>query len=192
MPYRFEGETMIPRHEWNRRALVVLLGTCLVGISASGAMCKDKDKAPPLDPNDPTLRFFQTADDSRGGKLSEFYVVADVYRDPALPNEDSQHILKVDYDKAKLFGKLQIVVRSVGKIHPDQMKAYTAKELFEFGLADQAKFMKSEPGPFGRPGDIYLVAPNDRPLSSEPITEPVRQRYATFVSEFLLPAMAKK
>ena len=183
---------MIPKYVLNRFTLFALLATCLAGISASVSLCKDKDKAPPLDPNDPTVRFFQTADDLRGGKLSEFYVVADVYHDPALPNEQSQHVLKVDYDKAKVFGKLQIVVRSVGKIQPEQMKAYTAKEIFEFGLSDQAKFMKSEPGPFGKPGDMYLVAPADRPLASAPITEPVRSRYESFVSEFLLPAMAKK
>jgi hypothetical protein len=151
-----------------------------------------KEKSAPVDPNDPTLRLFQKADAIQGGKLTEFYIVGDVYRDPANPNEDSQRILRVEYDKSRMFGKLQIVVRSVGKIQPDQMKAYTAKDFYGFGLSDQAKFIKSDPGPFGKPGDMYLQSQPDRPLSSVPITDDVRRTYETLVTEHLLPALDKK
>ena len=183
---------MIPKLQWNRFTLIVFMAACLAGISLPSLVAKDDNKTPPVDPNDPTLRLFQVADSTRGGKLDNFYVVADVYKDPASPGEESQHVLKVEYDKARLFGKLQIVVRSVGKIHPDQMKAYTPKEFFEFGLADQAKFMKSEAGPFGEPGDIYLVAKANRPLHSVPITDEVRKEYESLVTKYLIPAVEKK
>lgn len=189
---RSEGETMIPKLTRNRFTLISLLAVCLAGVSLPALVAKDNNKAPAVDPNDPTVRLFQTADNSKGGKLADFYLLADVYKDPALPSEEAQHILKVDYDKAKLFAKLQIVVRSVGKIQPDQMKAYTAKEFFEFGLADQAKYMKTEPGPFGKPGDMYLVSTADRPLASAAITDEVRTRYEVFVTQYLLPALDKK
>ena len=178
--------------EWNRLTMAILLSACLAGLFVGRVYSKDNDKTPPVDPNDPTLKFFQTADDTRGGKVTDLYLVADVYKDPAIPNEESQHILKVEYDKTKLFGKLQIVVRSVGKIHQDQMKAYTPKEFFEFGLSDQAKYMKSEAGPFGKPGDMYLMADANRPLHSVPITDEIRKKYEDFVMGYLLPAVAAK
>jgi hypothetical protein len=151
-----------------------------------------KEKTPPVDPNDPTLRLFQALDNNRGGKLTDFYLIADVYKDPAGGSEEFQHILKAEYDKNRLFGKLQICVRSVGKILPDQMKTYTAKEFYDFGLMDQAKYMKSEPGEFGRGGDMYLRAVEDRPLASAPVTDEVRKSYELFVTQHLLPAIEKK
>lgn len=176
--------------KWSRVALGPVLAGCLAGIflpSLAG-----KDKAAVNDPNDPAMRLFQLVDNSKGGKLTEYYVVAGVYKDPATPNEEAQQILKVDYDKAKVFGKLQIVVRSVGKLQPDQMKAYTAKDFFGFGLSDQAKFIKSEPGPFGKPGDMYLQSMPDRPLSSVPVTDEVRRNFETLVTDFIMPALEKK
>lgn len=189
-PTRFEGEPMIAKLKWNRFAAGALLVCCWAG--SSGSVLSGKDKTPAVDPNDPTLRLFQAADNSKGGKLTDFYVVAGVYRDPALPNEDSQHILRVNYDKIKVFGKLEIWVRSVGKIQPDQMKAYSAKQFFEFGLSDQVKFIKTEAGPFGKPGDMFLQSSTDRPLSSATITDEVRKNYEAFVTEHLLPAIDKK
>lgn len=176
--------------KWNRVTRGAVLAGCLAGIFLPALSGKDKPAY--VDPNDPTSRFFQLADSSKAGKLTEFYVVAGVYKDPAAPNEEAQQILKVDYDKAKVFGKLQIVVRSVGKIQPDQMKAYTAKDFFGFGLSDQAKFIKTEPGPFGKPMDMYLQSSPDRPLSSTPITDAVRKSYETLVVDHLLPALEKK
>jgi hypothetical protein len=151
-----------------------------------------KDKTPPVDSNDPTFRLFQALDNNRGGKLTDFYLIADVYKDPAGGSEEFQHILKADYDKNRAFGKLQIYVRSVGKILPDQLKTYTVKELYDFGLMDQAKYMKSEPGEFGRSGDIYLRAVEDRPLATTPVTDEVRKSYELFVTQHLLPAIEKK
>lgn len=189
-PRCFEGDTMNAISKWTRVARGAVLAGCLAGIFLPALSGKDKPAY--LDPNDPTLRFFQLADNSKGGKVTELYVVAGVYRDPAAPDEDAQQILKVDYDKTKVFGKLQIVVRSVGKIHPDQMKAYSAKDFFGFGLSDQVKFIKTEAGPFGKPGDMYLHSMTDRPLSSSPITDEVRKSYETLVTDHLLPALEKK
>ena len=192
-PTRFEGETMNAKLKWQPFAVGALLACCLAGIPLSvHAVGKDDPKPVRGDPNDPTFRLSQAIDTLKGGKLTDFYVLADVYKDPAQPNEESQHILKVEYDKAKMFGKLQIVVRSVGKIHPDQMKAYTTKDFFEFGLSDQSKFIKTEAGPFGKPGDMYLRSTPDRPLSSAPVTDDVRKDYEAFVTEYVLPAVEKK
>jgi len=160
-------------------------GSLLTGLSA-------KEKPGSVDPNDPTLRFFQLVDSTRGGKLTDFYIIADVYRDPASPDEELQHILKADYDKARAFGKLHVYVRSVGKIQPEQLKTYTAKEFYEFGLTDQEKYIKSEPGSFGRTGDVYLRAVGDRPLASAPITDEVKKSYELLVSQHLIPALEKK
>ena len=173
-----------------RTALLACLVSVMVACGAQGLSAGDKPA--PVDPSDPTLRLFQVLDSSRGGKLTEFYLVADVYKDPADPKDEAQHILKVDYDKARAFGKFQIVVRSVGKIHSDQMKTYTPKEFFEFGLADQEKYMRSNPGPFGKPGDLYLKAAADRPLASEPISDGIRKNYELLVTHYLLPALEKK
>jgi hypothetical protein len=151
-----------------------------------------KEKSVYLDPNDPTLRLFQTIDNSHNGRVTDFYVIADVYRDPANPNEELQHILKADYDKNRGFGKLHVYVRSVGKIQPEQLKTYTAKEFYEFGLSDQEKYMKSEPGVFGKAGDVYLRASSDRPLASMPVTDEVRKNYERLVTQHLLPALEKK
>ena len=175
--------------------VIALLAFCLVTSLSLCLSAKEKEKAPPapaVDPNDPTLRLFQTIDANYAGKLSDFYVVADVYKDPQTPNEEYQHVVKAGYDKARVFGKLQLYVRSIGKIHPDQMKTYTAKDFYEFGLTDLEKYMKSEPGPFGQPGDVYLKAPPDRPLASVPVTDEIRQKYELLVTQHLLPALEKK
>ena len=172
------------------------LGTMLcVGLALVGGLAAPllaKDKTPPIDPNDPTLRLFQALDTNRGGKLTDFYLIADVYKDPAGGSEEFQHILKAEYDKTRVFGKFQIYVRSVGKILPDQLKTYSAKEFYDFGLMDQAKYMKTDPGEFGRSGDIYLRAVEDRPLATTPVTDEVRKSYELFLTQYLLPAIEKK
>lgn len=171
-----------------RLAVLLLAGLSGIGAQNLGA----KDKTPPIDPNDPTLRLFQLLDASRGGKLSGFFVVADVYKDPSSPDEEMQHILRAEYDKDRGYARFNIYVRSVGKIAPEQMKTYTPKELFDFGISDQEKFMKTDPGQFGRSGDNYMRAEGDRPLASAPITDDVRKAYDSFVSQHLLPALQKK
>ncbi|MBZ5513367.1 MAG: hypothetical protein LAN62_00710 [Acidobacteriia bacterium] len=151
-----------------------------------------KDKSAAADPNDLTFRLYQLLDGNYGGKLGNFYLITDVYRDPSSPQEELQHILRVDYDKDRGFGKLNIYVRSVGKIQPDQMKAYTTKEFYEFGESDQEKFVKTDPGPLGKTGDVYLRAEGDRPLATTPITDDARKSYETILTQYLIPALQKK
>lgn len=151
-----------------------------------------KDKTSPIDPNDPTLRLYQLLDDTHGGKLADFCLIADVYKNPDNADEELQHILRVEYDKDRVFGKLNIYVRSVGKIQPDQMKTYTPKEFYDFGLSDLEKFVKTEPGTLGKPGDMYLRAGNDRPLATAPVTDEVRKAYEAYLTQQLIPALQKK
>jgi len=170
--------------------LAILIAVALAGIAAP--ILAAKDKTPPVDPNDATLRLYQLLDNSRGGKLTGFFVVADVYKDPSSPDEELQHVLRAEYDKDRGFAKLNLYVRSVGKIGPEQMKMYTPKELYDFGIADQEKYMKTDPGQFGRSGDNYMRAQGDGPLASAPVTDDVRKAYDFFVSQHLLPALQKK
>lgn len=151
-----------------------------------------KEKTPPIGPDDPTVRLFQLLDSAYGGKLSDYYILADVYKNPNNPNEEFQRVLRLDYDKGKTFGKLNLYVRSVGKMQPEQLKAYTPKMVYEFGVADGEKFVKTEPGSFGRPGDVYLQASEDRPLTSAPVTDETRKMYDRLVTEHVLPSLQKK
>ena len=171
-------------------AVGALLGAALFG--ASVGVARAKEKAAVIDANDSTYRLFQLLDSSRAGKLTGFYLIADVYKDPKDPNEELQHILRAEYDKDRGYARLSLYVRSVGKIAPEQMRTYTAKDFYEFGLADQEKYMKTEPGALGRPGDIYLRAEGDRPLASAPITDEVRKAYESYLTQHLLPALQKK
>jgi hypothetical protein len=151
-----------------------------------------KEKSAVVDPNDPTSRLFQLLDGSYGGKLGDFCLIADVYKDPNNANEELQHILRVEYDKSRVFGRLNIYVRSVGKIQPEQMRVYTPKEFYEFGLSDLEKYVKTEAGPFGKAGDVYLRAQGDRPLATAPVTDEVRKAYETILTQHLSPALQKK
>jgi hypothetical protein len=174
-------------------ARLLLTSLCLV--VASGAWMpglRAKDKTPPTDPNDPTLRLYQFLDSTRGGKLADFYLIADVYKNPDNADEEFQHVLRVEYNKDRGFGKLNIYVRSVGKIQPDQMKTYTAKEFYDFGLSDLEKYVKTDAGPFGKPGDVYLRARRDRPLASAEVTDEVRKTYESFLTRYLTPALQKQ
>jgi hypothetical protein len=151
-----------------------------------------KEKEVPVSPNDPTYRLYQLLDTSYGGKLDEFYVIADTFQDPKKPGQEDQHILKLEYDKAHAFGKLRIYVRTVAKLTPAQLKTYTPKQIFDFAEEDSQKFTKTDPGPLGKTGDLYFVAKGNRPLASVPITDQARKEYDDFVTQYLLPALAKK
>jgi hypothetical protein len=155
-------------------------------------LLRAKEKSTAADPNDPTYRLFQLLDGTYSGKLEGFYLVADIYKDPVNPNQELQHILRVEYDKNHVFGKLNIYIRSVGKIQPEQMRVYTPKEFYDFGLSDLEKFVKTEAGPFGKSGDVYLRAQGDRPLATAPVTDEVRKAYETILTQHLSPALQKK
>ena len=151
-----------------------------------------KEKIPTVSPDDLTLRLFQLLDNSYGGKLSEFYLVGDVYKDPKNADHELQHIFKAEYSKDSIFGKFRLYVRSVDKLTPGQLTDYTAKQIYEFGDEDVEKFSKTDPGPFGKTGDLYFQASENGPLATVPITDEVRKEYETYITQWLLPALEKK
>jgi hypothetical protein len=152
---------------------------------------KQKQKAE-VNPNDPTARLFQILDNAYGGKLNNLYVLADVYSDPATPDKQFQRVLRVNYDKNRFFGKFRIYVRSVAKLTPTQLQAYTPQQVYDFGETDMAKFEKINPGPFGGNGDLYLQSNGNGPLRTAPITDDVRQQYNFLLTKYILPAVQKK
>jgi hypothetical protein len=151
-----------------------------------------KEKTPAVSPDDPTLRLFQLLDTSYGGKLSEFYLVGDIYMDPKIPDKELQHIFKAEYEKDRAFGRFRLYVRSVDKLTPGQLKDYTPKQIYEFGELDVEKFTKTDPGPFGRTGDVYFRVTPDGALAGAPITDEVRKQYETYITQWLFPALEKK
>ena len=151
-----------------------------------------KEKTPPVRADDLTLRLFQLLDTSYGGKLSEFYVLADVYKDPKIPEKELQHILKAEYDKERLFGRFRLYVRNLDKLTATQLKDYNLKQIYEFGDQDVEKFTKTDPGPFGRAGDLYSHSSANGPLATAPITDEARKEYETYITQWILPALEKK
>lgn len=151
-----------------------------------------KEKPPAVSPDDLTLRLFQVLDSSYGGRLSEFYVIGDVYKDPKTPDKELQHIFKAEYEKDRAFGRFRLYVRSVDKLTPGQLKDYTPKQIYEFGDMDVEKFTKTDPGPFGKTGDLYFQASVNGPLATAPITDEARKEYETYVRQSVLPALEKK
>jgi hypothetical protein len=83
-------------------------------------------------------------------------------------------------------------VRNVAKLQPEQMKTYSPKMIYEFGVEDTERFVKTEPGPLGRTGDLYLRSNEDRPVATTPITDDARKSYQRLVVDYLLPALQKK
>jgi hypothetical protein len=151
-----------------------------------------KEKTPTVSPDDLTLRLFQLLDTSYGGKLSEFYVIGDVYKDPTTPDKELQHVFKAEYEKGRAFGRFRLYVRSLDKLTAGQLKDYTPKQIYEFGDLDVEKFSKTDPGPFGKTGDLYFQASANGPLATAPITDEARKEYETYVAQWLLPALEKK
>jgi hypothetical protein len=170
-----------------------ILSLVCVGLAILPASGFAKEKHNSNSSNDPTSRLYQLLDSSHDGKLQDYYLLADVYPDTTHPGSELQHVLLVDYDKTKFFGRFQFHVRSIGKPTDDQLKAYTVKQLYDFGVADMQAFEKIKPGTFGETGDLYLESPggND-PLASAPITEAVAKEYDLLVSQYILPSLDKK
>lgn len=158
-------------------------------IPAAQLHAKQKDA---VDANDPTVRLFQLLDGSYGGKLGDFYLLADIYPDPKNPGQEFQRVLRVEYDKNRAFGKLKVYVRSVAKMQPDQLKTFTPKMVYEFGVEDAEKFVKTEAGPLGRMGDLYLRSTEEHPLATAPVTDEERKTYQRLVTDHVLPALQKK
>jgi hypothetical protein len=174
-----------------RKCSVVFLGTiCLLAAATPSGWAKRKE--PAVNPDDPTYMLYQLLDDSYGGKLSDYYLLANVYADPQDPSNELQRVVRVDYDKARYFGRFRIYVRSVGKLTPDQLNTYNAKQIYQFGESDEAEFEKIDPGPLGQTGDLYLKATSNGPLAPASITDQVRQEYDTLITKYILPALKKK
>lgn len=152
-----------------------------------------KEKIPAISSDDPTLRLYQVLDTAYGGKLDELYLIADVFKDPKQSDHEEQHILRVEYDKNRGFGKLRIYIRTVDKLTPAQLKAYTPKQAYDFAEVDSEKFTKTDAGSLGRPGDIYFHPATDGgPLATAPVTDGARTAYERYIIDYILPALQKK
>lgn len=167
---------------WRKAALCAAVGFVLA--ASDSLYSKKKEEG-----NDTTSRLFQILDEAYGGKLED-YVLAAAYTDPA-SGEEFRHVLRVDYDKSRAFGRLNLYVRGVGKMTPQQLSSYTPQQIYDFAEIDLEKFIKSEPGPFGLPGDLYLRSSAAGPLTREPITDEARKQYDNFVTQYLVPALEK-
>lgn len=166
-----------------------LAATSLLLIAVPSAWARRKKKT--INPNDPTYKLYQLLDSSYGGKLGDFYLLANVYTEPQDPKEQFQRVLRIDYDKSRYFGRFRIYVRVVGKLSQAQLQTYNVKQIYKFGESDSEEFEKIDPGPFGGSGDLYLKATNSGPLAPAPITDQVREEYETLVSKYILPALEK-
>ena len=174
-----------------RKCLAVILAAAgLVTLANPSAWAKRKQKA--VSPDDPTYQLYQLLDDSYGGKLTDFYLLAGVYPDPQDPSSQIQRVVRVDYDKNRFFGRLQIYVRGVSKLTPDQLKTYDAKQIYDFGEADIMEFEKIDPGPLGGTGDLFLKSTDGGPLAPSPITDQIGQQYNDLITKYILPALKKK
>jgi hypothetical protein len=175
-------------------ATVITLGVLLyvAGGQAVIANAARPEEKRSVDANDPTYRLFQFLNTTRGGKLKDFYVLGDVYHNPKDPSQEYRHVLRVEYDNMRIFGRFRIYVRSVGRMTPAQRATYTSAQIYEFAVVDEEKFEKIEPGPFGQPGDLYFRAEQGGPLHSAPTTDAARNAYEDYVTHYILPALEKE
>jgi hypothetical protein len=162
----------------------------LVAVVTPSAWARKKHQS--VDPNDPTYKVYQVLNNSYGGKLTDYYLLADLYADPQNPSSQLRRVIRVDYDKSRFFGRFRIYVRSVGKMTPAQLKTYNTKQIYDFGESDDTEFEKINPGPLGGTGDLYLKATSNGPLAPAAVTDQARQEYEMLISKYLLPALTKK
>jgi hypothetical protein len=174
----------------SKYSIVVVAAIIVLGSAVPSAWAKKKHKS--IDPNDPTYMAYQLLNDSYGGKLSNFYLLAGTYADPQNPANQLQRVIRVEYDKSRFFGRFRIDVRGVGKLTPAQLKTYDVKQIYDFGVSDVAQYEKLDPGPLGGKGDLYLQATSDGPLAAAPVTDEARQEYDTLITQYILPALKKK
>jgi hypothetical protein len=174
-----------------KHSLVIVAGIILLAVAVPSGWAKKK-KQQAGSPNDPTYRVYQLLNDSYGGKLTDYYLLADLYADPQNPSNQLQHVIRVDYEKNRFFGRFRIYVRSVGKLTPAQLNTYNIKQIYDFGESDEAEFEKINPGPLGGTGDLFMKATSNGPLAPAPITDQARQEYDMLITQYLLPALQKK
>lgn len=168
-----------------------LLGVSVLVASCAGATpTLAKGKKDVVSPDDPTYQLFRLLDNSYGGKLTNFCLVADTFADPSNAGVMLQHVLRLEYDKNLFFGRLRIYMRGVSQLTLAQLKEYTPAQIYGFG-SDFAKFEKINPGPFGEEGDVYFRASAIRPLTPVPITDEVRKEYEFLLTRFVQPALEK-
>jgi len=162
-------------------------------LAGNTARLDAKDKNSAVSPNDATVRLYSLLDSKYNGKVDTFCVLADLVNDPKNPGEPQQRVLRIEYNKDHAFGKLSIHVRTVAQLTPEQLKTYTPQQIYDFAETDSAKYTKTDPGSFGRPGDVYFqAAPDGGPLQTVPVTSEVQAQYDSFVTQYLLPALDKK
>lgn len=167
--------------------------TLMVWGAGSAGRLGAKDKSSQGNPNDPTVRLYNLLDSKYNGKLEDFCVLADKIDDPKNPGQHQQHVISMEYNKDRGFGKLSIHVRTVAELTPEQLKTYSPKQTYDFAETDVAKFIKTDPGPFGKPGDVYFEPPTEgSALATTPATPEVQAQYELFVTQYLLPALEKK
>lgn len=172
-----------------KSSVVLLAATSLLVIAVPSAWARRKK--PTVDTNDPTYKLYQLLNNSYGGKLSNYYLLANVYAEPQNPKEQFQRVLRIDYDKDRYFGRFRIYVRVVGKLSQAQLQTYNVKQIYKFGESDSEEFEKIDPGPFGGTGDLYLKAASNGPLAPATITDQVQKEYDTLVTKYILPALEK-
>src|SRR5438876_9354944 len=119
------------------RAASLIAVLFLGSIPPGGGTLYAKHKGEQADPDDATSRLFQLLDSARDGKLADYYLLADLYKDPNEPDDEYRHVLRVNYDKSRGFGKLNVWVRRLGKMIARQLEAYTRRQLDGFADADQ-------------------------------------------------------
>ena len=185
------GDDMKKKHILFSALMMALMPVMLGVFFGPGGRLMAKEKNPPIPANDPTAKLFSLLDNSYDGKLSGFYVFADVYKDPDHPDQEWQHILRAEYNKNLFFGKFKIYVCSISKPTEDQLKTYTIKQMYDFGSVS-AKFEKIAAGPLGQTGDLYLRAEGDNPLAIVPITPEVQAAYEKYLTQYLIPALEKQ
>ena len=178
------------------RTFAIIAGAVLIILVLGGGNAPRlgaKDKTSQVNPNDPTLRLYSLLDSKFNGKLDDLILLADVFNDPKIPGQPQQHLVRVDYGKDRAFGKLNIRVRTVGQPTPEQLKAYNPSQMYGFAETDSAKFTKTDPGPFGKPGDVYFeTAADGGALATAAVTPEVQAEYERLVTQYLLPALEKK
>ena len=169
----------------------IVTAVCLLAVAVPSAWARKK-KSSSVNPDDPTYRVYQLLNDSYGGKLTDFYLLADTYVDPQNPANQLQRVIRVDYDKDRYFGRFRIYVRSVGKLTEEQLKTYDTKQIYDFGESNEAEFEKIDPGPLGGTGDLYMTATTTGSLAPASVTDQARQEYDALITKYLLPALEKK